>query len=142
LPLWLVGSLGLMGIGIGLSAGWLQPSVPHRTGDQIAAEALTMPFQLAGGNRCGIAVKVTPIRFFWIQMILHSYTVESFAITSLKNERWVLHIDGGALRRDVPYHAAHNRTTRRHIGRFVDFGPWVLSLFFHELSGLDPRMQG
>jgi hypothetical protein len=84
LPLWLVGSLGLMGIGIGLSAGWLQPSVPHRTGDQIAAEALTMPFQLAGGNRCGIAVKVTPIRFFWIQIILHSYTVESFAITSLK----------------------------------------------------------
>ena len=36
------------------------------------AEALTTQFQLDGGGPCGIAVKVTPIRFFWIQIILHS----------------------------------------------------------------------
>src|SRR5437667_12676357 len=44
----------------------------HSQDEQIAAEALTTPFQLDGGSPCGIAVKVTPIRFFWIQIILHS----------------------------------------------------------------------
>src|SRR6476620_4550033 len=34
--------------------------------------------------RAPCAAKVTPIRFFWIQIIWHSWTVESFAITSLK----------------------------------------------------------
>ena len=47
-----------------------------------------------------------------------------------RDERRVLHIDGGAFRRDVSHHAAHDGTARRHIGRFVDFGPCVLSLLF------------
>ena len=37
----------------------------------IVADGLTTPFQPAAGCP-SVAVKVTPIRFFWIQIILHS----------------------------------------------------------------------
>src|ERR1700687_1525384 len=45
----------------------------------------------------------------------------------------VLNIDSGTLGRNIPYPAAHDGTARRHIGLFVDLGPWVLSPLFHQL---------
>src|SRR5882724_11638332 len=46
-------------------------------------------------------------------------------------ERRVLNIDGGSFGRDISHDAAHHGTARRHVSRFVDFGPWVLALLFH-----------
>jgi len=43
----------------------------------------------------------------------------------------VLHVDGGALGRDIPQHATHDRARPRNVGRFVDFGSLVFSSLFH-----------
>jgi hypothetical protein len=50
------------------------------------------------------------------------------------NESGVLDVDGGALGRDVPHCATHDGAARGHVGRLIDFGPWVLSLFFHRVQ--------
>src|SRR5438445_6801814 len=56
-----------------------------------------------------------------------------------RDERGVLHIDGGDLRRAVSHHAAHNGTNRQNIRRFVEFGAWVHSLILLEPPSLTPR---
>jgi len=47
-------------------------------------EALAASLHLSCCCPCGAAANVTPIRFFWIHAILHSWTVESLAITRRK----------------------------------------------------------
>src|ERR1700674_5413792 len=48
-----------------------------------------------------------------------------------RHERRVLNIDGRAFGRDISHDAAHHGPARRHVSRFVDFGPWMLALLFH-----------
>src|SRR6266576_2601684 len=47
------------------------------------------------------------------------------------HEGRVLQFYRGTLGRDVAHHATHHETARRDIGRLVDFGSRVFSLFFH-----------
>jgi hypothetical protein len=58
------------------------------------------------------------------------------------DEGGIVDVDGGTLGRYVSHHAAHDRTARRYVGRFVYFGSLVFSLFFHPRVGLDHHLWG
>jgi len=49
------------------------------------------------------------------------------------NKGWIRNLDGRALERNIPHHAAHDGTACRYKGRLVNFGPWVLPSLFHGL---------
>ena len=55
-----------------------------------------------------------------------------------RDERRVLNVNGGPFDRNISDHAAHDGSAGRDIGRFVDFGPWMLALFFHQLRPCCP----
>lgn len=56
----------------GLSRVHEELLVSDLTAAELRKPLTAPPIHLSGCRPCGIAAKVTPIRFFWIQAILHS----------------------------------------------------------------------